>query len=223
MIDDPPRVILTDDHVLMAEGLKSLLQPHCAVVGVAHSGSQLLTLLETVAADVVLLDLSMPGRSGLDVLPDLRARHPDLKVLVLTMHVDRMLCDTVMAAGAHGFVPKDSEIVELVAAIHEVHAGRRYVSPRVPDITSRVSLGTTNALLAPLTPRQMDIIRLIGQGKSTQEIAESLGLSAWTITFHRKNLRKVLGLDSEWSLTRYAILATAQSGGATVAPGTPEP
>lgn len=206
----PPRarVFIADDHPLLVEALRTILAPHFDVTGTARSGDAVLAALPASAADALLLDLNMPGRSGLDLLPDLVARHPALKILVVTMFVDRVIADSALAAGAHGFVPKDSNPDELVVALNEVLAGRRYVSPTVPRQSNRVSMGAKHVGLARLTPRQQEIVRLIGKGKSTADIAAALHLSVHTVGFHRKNIRRVLGIDSDWGLVRFAILVT---------------
>jgi DNA-binding NarL/FixJ family response regulator len=200
------RLILADDHHLLVDALRAMLAKSFNVVGVAHEGDALLALLKKTDADCLLLDLGMPGRNGLELLPDIRALKPALKVLVVTMHLDRSLADAALQAGAHGFMPKDSGLEELSTAIGEVLAGRRYLSPRVPPITNRMSLGAAHLGLAQLTPRQHEILRLIGDGKTTAEMAEALGLSARTVGFHRTNIRKALGVDSEAGLTRWAVL-----------------
>ena len=203
-----PRLILADDHHVLVEGLRSLLAPDFEVVAVAHDGEELLAVLPRTEADALLLDLALPGRSGLDLLPEIRALRPELKVLILTMHVDRVLADAALSGGAHGFVPKDSGIEELEVAIREVLAGRRYLSPRVPKQSHRVGLGARHLGLARLTPRQQEIVRLLGQGKSTTEVAVALGLRPSTVAFHRANIRKALGIPTEWGLVRFAILTT---------------
>ncbi|HVM43856.1 MAG TPA: response regulator transcription factor [Gemmatimonadales bacterium] len=200
------RLVIADDHRMVVQGLEQMLGDRYDIAGVAYAGDELLALLERTPADVVLLDLSLPGRSGLDILPDIRALQPALKVLVLTMHADRVLAEAALAAGALGFVPKDAGMEELKLALTEVLAGRRYVSPRVPKSSHRMALDALHASLAKLTERQQTILRLLGQGLSSAEIGEKLGLSENTITFHRKRIRTVLGLTSEWELTRQAIL-----------------
>lgn len=204
-----PRLIIADDHHLLVEGLRTLLRARFDVVGVAHGGDELLALLATTDADCLLLDLALPGHNGLDLMPDIRMLRPNLKVLVVTMHLDRVLADAVLHAGAQGFIPKDSGMDELEDAIRTVLAGRRYLSPRVPPITHRVALGAIHAGLARLTPRQQEIVRLIGQGKTTAEIAKLLGIGPSMVTLHRANSRKALGIDSEWGLVRWAILMQA--------------
>jgi two-component system invasion response regulator UvrY len=205
--------VIADDHRLLVQGLQQMLGRQFEIVGVAYAGDELLELLRDTSPDCLLLDLSLPGRSGLDLLPEIRASRPELKVLVLTMHVDRILAEAALAAGANGFLPKDSGMEELQKALEEVLAGRRYLSPRVPKFSRRVGLEAIHASLSRLSPRQQTILSLLGQGKTSAEIAETLGLSEATITFHRARIRKVLGLSSEWELVRHAILVYLASGG----------
>ena len=209
------RLIIADDHRLVVQGLEQMLAPRYEVVGVAYDGLELLGVLKRTEADVVLLDLSLPGRSGLDILPDIRKIQPDLKVLVLTMHADRVLAEAALAAGALAFVPKDAGMEELKLALTEVLAGRRFVSARVPKSSHRVALDALHPSLAKLTERQHAIMRMLGRGLSSGEIAAELGLSENTITFHRKRIRAILGLKSEWELTRQAILVHLATSGET--------
>lgn len=202
------RLFIADDHHMMVQALKALLEPYFDVAGVAFSGDELLRLLPAARADALVLDLQMPGRSGLDLLPELTQRYPALKILIVTMHVDRVLADAALHGGAHGFVPKDSPVEELVVALNEVLAGRKFISPAVPRLSNRVSMGAQHLGLSRLTPRQQEIVQLIGAGKSTAEIADRLGLSGHTVSFHRKNIRRTLGIETEWGLVRYAILVT---------------
>lgn len=202
------RLFIADDHHLLVQALRTLLEPHFDIAGSALSGDDLLRQLPGARADALLLDLQMPGRSGLDLLPDVTTRYPALRILIVTMHVDRVLADAAMHAGAHGFVPKDSPVEELVVALNEVLAGRKYVSPAVPRLSNRVSMGAQHLGLSRLTPRQQEIVQMIGAGKTTQEIADKIGLSTHTVSFHRKNIRRTLGIDTEWGLVRYAILVT---------------
>jgi DNA-binding NarL/FixJ family response regulator len=201
-----PRLVIADDHRVVVQGLQQLLGGRFDIVGVAYAGDELLTLLATTPSDALLLDLSLPGRSGLDILPEIRELQPELKVLVLTMHADRVLAEASVAAGALGFVPKDAGMDELELALAQVLAGHRYVSPRVPKSSHRVALDAMHPSLARLTERQQTILRLLGQGLSSADIGEKLGLSENTITFHRRRIRAILGLASEWELMRQAIL-----------------
>jgi DNA-binding NarL/FixJ family response regulator len=175
------------------------------VVAIVHDSAKALLTIERTKPDVVLLDLSMPRRNGLELLPDIRAEYPALKVLVVTMHVDRSLSDMAFKVGANGFVPKEATAKELRAAIAAVLAGERYLSPRVPRRAYRA-----NALKDPaldrLTPRQLEILRLLGEGHSGAEISDLLHLSVRTIEFHRAGIRRVLGITNEYGLVRYAIM-----------------
>jgi DNA-binding NarL/FixJ family response regulator len=122
------------------------------------------------------------------------------------MHVDRILAEASLAAGALGFVPKDSGMEELDQALTEILAGRRYLSPRVPKTSHRMGLDAVHLSLSRLTPRQQEILRLLGEGKSSGEIADHFGLTTSAITWHRAHIRTALGLATEWELARFAIL-----------------
>jgi len=208
-----PRLVIADDHRVVVQGLQQLLGGRFDIVGVAYAGDELLALLASTPSDALLLDLSLPGRNGLDILPEIRALQPDLNVLVLTMHADRVLAEASVAAGALGFVPKDAGMDELELALAQVLAGRRYVSPRVPKSSHKVALDAMHASLARLTERQQTILRLLGQGLSSAEIGQKLGLSENTITFHRRRIRAILGLATEWELMRQAILVHLATDG----------
>jgi DNA-binding NarL/FixJ family response regulator len=208
--------VIADDHRLLVQGLQQMLGRRFDVVGVAYAGDELLEVLRRTTADCLILDLSLPGRSGIDLLPDIRKVQPGLRILVVTMHVDRILAEAALAAGALGFVPKDSGMDEVETGLREVLAGRRYLSPRVPRHSARVGLDAMHASLARLTPRQQTILRLLGQGETSAEIGARLGLSESTVTFHRQRIRKALGLSSEWALLRHALLvhlATSEGEG----------
>lgn len=213
MTEGRPRLVIADDHRVVVQGLQQLLGGRFDIVGVAYAGDELLALLASTPSDALLLDLSLPGRNGLDILPEIRALQPDLKVLVLTMHADRVLAEASVAAGALGFVPKDAGMDELELALAQVLAGRRYVSPRVPKSSHKVALDAMHASLARLTERQQTILRLLGQGLSSAEIGQKLGLSENTITFHRRRIRAILGLATEWELMRQAILVHLATDG----------
>jgi DNA-binding NarL/FixJ family response regulator len=202
-------LVLADDHELVVRGLANLLEPHHDVVATVHNGAELLGVLTRHQVDCVLLDLSMPRKSGFDVLPELRERWPRLKILILTMHLDRQLVDATMSLGADGYVPKDSGLPDLLVAIDTVMAGKPYVSPLIPKHTERTSLHALHPALCSLTPQQQRILLLLGEGMSSAAIGEDLGLTESTITFHRANLRRKLGIDSELGLVRFAVLMRA--------------
>jgi DNA-binding NarL/FixJ family response regulator len=203
---EPVRLLIADDHALVVEGLRKLLEPRHQVVGVAHSGKETLKLVGEQPADCLLLDLSMPEGNGLDLIAPIREKAPGLKILIVTMFVDKALAEAALVAGADGFVPKDAGIKELQAAIVEVMAGRRYVA-RAALRRGAPALDEQGLGLSQLTPRQREIVGMVGEGKTNAEIAELLGLNEKTITFHRTNIRRALGIPNEWGLVRYAILS----------------
>jgi two-component system response regulator NreC len=159
-----PCLILADDHRMIVESLCTTLGREYDISGVANGGDELLALLRRSTADCLLLDLVMPGKNGLELIPGVRNLRPAMKILVVTMLLDRALANTSLFAGASGFVPKDASIAELKLAISEVLAGRCYVSPRVPKSSHRVGLAAHHTGLHLLTPRQEEILLLLGQG-----------------------------------------------------------
>jgi DNA-binding NarL/FixJ family response regulator len=206
-------VLIADDHPLVSHGLRELLRSTYAVVGTVGDAREVHAAIERTKPDVLLLDLSMPHRNGLDLIPELVAAFPALRILVVTMHLDRTLADLALQGGAHGFIPKGASADELNNAIRDVLDGQRYVSPKIPRRTVRDGAALEDPTLDRLTPRQRQILDLIGQGRSTIQIAESLSLSPRTIEFHRAQIRKTLGVSNEMGLLRYAIMFTARDTG----------
>lgn len=204
--DRRPRLILADDHRVVIDALQRSLEAEFRVVGQAHDGDEVLHVLSRHVADGILLDLDMPNRSGLQVIPSIRRARPEVKIVVLTMHLDRGLAEASIKAGAHGFVPKDAPLEELVAAVHEVLAGRTYVSPRVPRATHRMGIDAEHIGLQRLTQRQQAVLLHLGEGQTLSDISRRLNVSPSTVTFHKHNLMKVLGFDDEAALMQYAVL-----------------
>lgn len=202
----PRRLIVADDHGLVREGLRTLLTPPHCVAGLAASGAELLDLLQTTRADCLLLDLAMPGTHGLELIPTIRGRYPDLKILVVTMYLDRGLAEECLRRGAHGFIPKDAGLNEILLAIDAVVSGRRYVSPRVPKTSHRMSLQAQHVALARLTPRQYEVVRGIGECKKESRVARELSLNRCTVWFHKRRAMKTLGIATNESLVRFAVL-----------------
>jgi DNA-binding NarL/FixJ family response regulator len=202
-----PRLFLVDDHQLLLEGLKLALQERYEIVGTANAGADVVKSCRELKPDAVVLDLSLPDRSGLEIIADLRAELPEVKILVVTMHADRVMADASLQTGAHGFLPKDAGIPELTAVLTRVLAGERVVSARIPKLgTTRPTLDDAALGMAQLTPRQRKIVHLIAEGKRSADIADEIGCSAATVAFHRMGIRKALGLQSEFALLRYALL-----------------
>lgn len=207
-----PRVILAEDHELVGQGLIAMLSADYDIVATITDGAQVVAGVSRQRPAVLLLDLSLPNRNGIDLLQELRSACPDVRVLVLTMHVDSHLVDMALKLGAAGFVPKSANVDELKTAIAEVLAGRRYVSPKLPKHSHHGGVADPMGFNR-LTKQQQGIVRMIAKGMNSEQIARELGLSVWTVHFHRKSIRRVLGIRNDMEMHRYAILAG--SGDAT--------
>ena len=200
------RVLVVDDHEVVGEGLKTLLTPHYDVLGPIRDGSLVLPALRELTPDVLVLDISLPGRNGMDLLPELHAEWPHLPIVMLTGSADYLVGRTALALGALGFLPKDSGLDELELALRTVVTGKQYMSPRVPPGPHSPKAGPAQPGVSQLTPRQLMILRLIGSGAETDQIAAQLKVSPHTIHFHRRNLRRALGIESDHGLTWVATM-----------------
>jgi DNA-binding NarL/FixJ family response regulator len=207
--EEAARLILCDDHQVVRDGLCRVCERVYQVVGAASSGDELLVILKSHTADCLLLDLQMRSRSGLQLIGAIKRIRPAMKILMVTMHNDRMLAEASLSAGADGFIPKEATSDELLAAISEVLAGRRYLSSLVPKSSHGVGLGAKHLGLSRLTPRQQQIVLLLGEGKSGHEICQELKLSPSTITFHKHNIMRALGIDSAGAFLQYSVLVRA--------------
>ncbi|MEO8030872.1 MAG: response regulator transcription factor [Gemmatimonadota bacterium] len=213
-------VILVEDHHLVAEGMKSALQDDLDILACVHTAADALLAAVQMAPDVILLDLSLPDRSGLELISELRSVAPDSRILVVSMHTDRSLAEAAISVGAQGYVPKDAGISELLVAISELMADRRFLSSLLTREHFKTRVGPTQLGLSRLTPRQQQIVRMIGRALSSAEIADQLGLSLNTVAFHRKRIRAALGIDSELGLVKYAwIIQMGNEGAAEVVEG----
>jgi len=199
-------VVVADDHTIVREGLVALLRDHqFDVVGSVGDGRQLLDAARRHRPDVIVTDISMPGLSGLEVMPHLKTASPDTRVIVLTMHQDAELAARALRAGASGFLLKDSAGEELVNAVHQALQGRVYLTPVLTrDVMARMA--DTSASDGPkLTPRQLDVLRLVVEGKRMKEIGAILQLSSRTVETHKYELMSVLGVHSTAELVKYAL------------------
>jgi DNA-binding NarL/FixJ family response regulator len=177
------------------------------------TGRELLDALEDQIADCLLLDLGMPECNGLELIAEVRRIRPAMKILVVTMHNDLQVAAAALRVGANGFVSKEVDSGELLSAIAEVLTGKQHVSPRLHKHGQFAGLEARHSALSHLTPRQHQIVLLIGEGRSLKEIAELLELGPSTITFHEHNIMEKLGCRTKGSLLRYAILLRAEMAG----------
>jgi DNA-binding NarL/FixJ family response regulator len=204
-------VLLVDDHPMMRAGLAALIdrQPDMRVVGEAGQPAEAFRLINAAAPDVVLTDLTMPGRSGLEFIKDLRALNSELKILVVSMHEETVYAERVLRAGGRGYIMKEAGGEAILGALRLVLAGEIYVSPKMSArILQGISAGKSKSSSSPiqqLTDREFEIFRLIGQGKSTRDIAEQLHLSPKTVDVHRANIKEKLGLHDVTAVIRHAV------------------
>jgi DNA-binding NarL/FixJ family response regulator len=203
-----PRVLLADDHRVVAEGLRSLLDPHFEVAGIVADGRELVAAAKTLDPDVVVVDISMPSLNGIDAARQLRAANSRAKVVFLTMHREVTYAARALEAGASGFVLKHSAPSELVTAIHEALKGGTYITPQIAgDLLHLFRRGEPARAEAAgeLTPRQREVLQLIAEGRSAKEIAAILRISPRTAEFHKARLMETLGVQSTAELVQYAI------------------
>lgn len=201
-------VIIADDHAVVREGLRQILAgvSDMAVIGEAESGQEVLNLLKKSECDVLVLDIAMPGKSGLEVLKELRVDHPRLPVLILSMYPEDQYAVRVMRAGAAGYMTKDTAPEELVGAIRRVAGGRKYISLSVAEsLIGSIGVDTDTPAHQTLSDREFQVMTMIASGKKVSEIADALSLSVKTISTYRTRILEKMRLKNNAELTLYAI------------------
>ena len=208
------RIVLADDHQMFRRGVKRIIQenPELEVVGEASDGLQLLEIVKQSPPDMVIVDVSMPNLRGLEATREIKMTHPQVKVIILTMHKDKEYLYHALSAGAEGYLLKEDADVELFAAINAIRQGGSYISPLLaPQLTDiflerqRPGEGEGKFSTEILTIREREIIKLIAEGKSSRDIASLLYISSRTVQHHRANLMKKLNLKKTADLVKYAI------------------
>ena len=201
------QVLLADDHALVRAGIRALLEriEQVHVIGEAGDGLQALELIKELEPDVVLLDLTMPGLSGFEVLKETTERFPDVNMIVLSVNDSAEYAIHALRSGASGYLPKSAASAELEVAIERVMDGEKYVSPSIVPEAQIDFSGYGSEVNAELSPRQFEVLRLIAQGSSTRDIARTLKIRIKTVETHRALLMKRLNIHEVAGLVRYAI------------------
>jgi two-component system response regulator NreC len=202
----PTRIFLADDHALIRQGLKALLEKQeFQVVGEASDGQETLRSVQKTQPDVAIIDISMPILNGVDAARELKKCAPKTKVILLTQHDEDQYVTEALRAGVNGYVLKNQAADDLVHAIQEVGRGSVYLSPNISRAVVDAYLSKTHDSTDPLSGRERQVLQLVGEGKSTKDIAVHLGISVKTAESHRARLMKKLDIHETASLVRYAI------------------
>ncbi len=203
-----PRVMIIDDHAIVREGLKQIIREEddMQVVAEAGSGAEALSKLESIDCDVILLDISMPGRSGLDLLKEIRLRNENASVLVLTMYPEEQYAVRALKAGAAGYLTKDSAPDELLGAIRKIAAGGRYISQSLAErLALHIESPSGEMPHEGLSDREFEVLLMIASGKTVSEIASEMALSVKTISTYRARILEKTGMKNNAELTYYSI------------------
>jgi DNA-binding NarL/FixJ family response regulator len=205
------KVLLADDHPIVAQGLEALLKDYFDLVGIVHDGRALMDLAEALRPDVIVTDISMPLCNGLDGIREIRVRWPDMKVIVLTMHREIQLALDALRAGASGYMLKASRVEELVTAITQIAEGRAYVTTLLTQDLINMLMNPTreesqgSPCVTPLTPRQREVLQLVAEGHTMREVASILRISPRTAESHKYEIMQTLGVDTTAALIQYAV------------------
>ncbi len=202
------KIIIADDHSVVRTGLKQIIEqdPHLKVTGEASSGFELLEKIREGNYDVVLLDISMPGKDGLETLKELKKFNPKLPVLIFTVYPEDQYAVRLLKAGASGYLNKECEPEELIEAIHRVAQGRKYVSPNLAEILATLLEESHSAPLhEQLSDREYQVMCMIASGKTIQEIAKELDLSPNTVSTYRIRILEKMKMKTNAEITHYAI------------------
>jgi DNA-binding NarL/FixJ family response regulator len=202
------RVLIADDHAVVRQGLQQILteEPDLTVAGQAATGEDLLALVRAGQGDVVVLDLSLPGMAGLDVLRELRHLAPQLPVLILSVHSADQYATRALRAGASGYLTKESAPEELVLAIRRIVAGGRYLSPEAAEhLADYIASGMPPSPHAVLSDREFEVMRLLAKGHRVTDIAAALNLSPKTVSTYRRRVLEKMNMTSNADLVEYAV------------------
>ncbi|ESS73457.1 transcriptional activator protein ExaE [Methyloglobulus morosus KoM1] len=207
MVTGKISILLVDDHAIVREGYRALLkkQPDLEVIAEAIDGNQAYQQYKLHTPDVTIMDLSLPGQSGVETIARIKQRNPRAKILVFTMHQNPRFAAQAINAGALGYVTKSSPPEVLLNAIHDVYSGRRTLSPDIAQALALEKTGHETAALESLTSREFEILRLLAEGKSKEEIAQTLSISAKTVSNCYYLVKSKIGVNSDIGLVHWAI------------------
>jgi two-component system, NarL family, invasion response regulator UvrY len=199
-------VLLVDDHAVVREGYRRLLERHgdIAVIGEAGDAATAHSLFCSREPQIVVMDITLPGTSGIEAMRRMLAFSPEARVLIFSMHEDTIFAKRALQAGAFGYVTKASAPTVLVEAIHAVAAGKRYLSPEIAQKLALRELVADSAAADGLTAREFEVLRLLAQGQSVEQIAESMSLNAKTVANHQTAIKRKLGADTAIQLLKKA-------------------
>ena len=201
-------IFIADDHALIREGLKKLLngEPDMKIVGEAGNVVELFAALKGLAVNIILLDITMPGESGLDALKELRQKYPGLPVLILSFHPEHRFAVRALKAGAAGYLTKESAAEEVVQAVRKIVSGGKYVSAALAEqLATELDEEGAKPLHETLSDREFQVLRLIAAGKKSSEIAEELSVSVNTVNTYRMRILEKMKMESNVELSRYAV------------------
>jgi DNA-binding NarL/FixJ family response regulator len=206
----PYQIVLCDDHVMFREGVRGVIEnmPDLKVVAELGDGLELLEFMKTAEPDMVILDISMPNVQGIEATKEIKLTHPKVKVLILTMHKSTEHLIRAFSAGADGYLLKENTRPDLIAAIDKLRHDKTYVSPLITDLIGEMFVhkkGRATGAADPLTTREIEVLTLLSEGKSSKEIAELLFISTMTVQNHRANIKKKLKVRKNADLVKYAI------------------
>lgn len=200
-----PRILLADDHALVLEGFRRILEGHYELVGTVGDGRALLEAAKTLQPDIVILDVSMPLLNGIDAAAQLKKICPKAKIIIVTMHADTDYVRSAFEAGASAYVLKRSAVDELEQAIRAVVAGHSYITPLITKDLVDVFLSTGSEKSGSLTTRQREVLQLLAEGRTAKEIANLLKITSRTVEFHKGQMMDHLNLQTTADLIKYAL------------------
>lgn len=206
------RVLVADDHAIVREGLGIMLgnQPDMEVVGLATNGREAIRMVDQYQPDVAVMDISMPELNGIEAIQQMLPGHPRMKVIVLSIHETKPYVYRALKAGAKGYLIKETAGLEVVDAVREVYRGERYLSQRIADLLTDISFRSLensgeSSPLEQLSPREREILQLVAEGKTSQEIGARLSISSKTVDTYRSRLMRKIGVEDMAGLIKFAI------------------